>query len=256
MAKNIPSFWLHQIKKETSYPKKFSSGLVNDLIHEMVSGPICLSRWFGYENLRPSRKHIADTTERMVAPAHKTNLVLGEMHCNLLAALSQFSVLSTSEMIGILLLMNNKSLTSCLCERRWSSSFLLSFDAIFTFVLKLFLSAVSIMLQRRLELICSDVKKCLKFNRFLDMEFELRSISINRVHLEEVYRTIFQSSICREAQTKETSASKGYKLNECKQMLVCLLHVMFDTIPITLIRYWKNFRRIIIITSDDINFDK
>ena len=88
------------------------------------------------------------------------------------------------------------------------------------------------------------------------MEFEFRLISINRGHLEEVYRTIFHSSIYREAQTKETPASKGYKLNECKQMLVCLLHVMFDTIPITLIRYSKNFRRIIIITSDDINFDR
>ena len=156
MAKNIPSFWLHQIKKETSYPKKFSSGLVNDLIHEMVSGPICLSRSFGYENLRPSRKHIADTTERMVVPANKTNLVLGDMYCNLLALLSQFSVLSTSEMIGILLFMNNKSLISCLCESRLSSPFLHSFD-VFTFVLKLFLSAVSIMLQLRLELICFDV---------------------------------------------------------------------------------------------------
>ena len=88
------------------------------------------------------------------------------------------------------------------------------------------------------------------------MKVELRLISINRGHLEEVFRTIFQSSIYREAQTKEPPALKGYNLNECEQMLVCLLHVMFDTIPITLIRYSKNFRRIKIITSDDNNFDR
>ena len=64
------------------------------------------------------------------------------------------------------------------------------------------------------------------------MEFEFRLISINRGHLEEVYRTIFHSSIYREAQTKETPASKGYKLNECKQMLVCFMHAKFATIPI------------------------
>ena len=88
------------------------------------------------------------------------------------------------------------------------------------------------------------------------MKVELRLISINRGHLEEVFQTIFQSSIYRQAQTKEPPALEGYKLNECKQMLVCLLHVKFATIPTTLIRYSKNFCRIIIITSDDINFDR